>query len=122
LRYAAWLAALLLGAAGLVGCATTEGRFAPLGDARYPARAADAPIEVFRTGMPNRAFERIARVDAHLERTAWIPSGIDDALPELMKQARRAGADAIIELDERRSQVLETKIYHVSAMAIRFLP
>jgi hypothetical protein len=106
--------------AACAGCATTEGRFSPLGTASYQPRAANAPIEVFRSGLPERAFDRIARLDAHIERTAWVPSGINDALPELMKQARAAGGDAIIEFEEKRSQVLETKVYHVTATAVRY--
>lgn len=120
MKPAGWLAVVLCAAAGLAGCATTEGRYSPLGEVRYPARDSAAPVEVFRDALPTRAFDRIARLDAHLERTGWIPSGIDDALPELLKQARRAGADAIIEISERRSQILETKVYHVTATAIRY--
>jgi hypothetical protein len=107
-------------AALAAGCATTEGRYSPLGNARYAPRDANAPVELFRSAAPTRPFDRIARLDVHIERTAWIPSGIDDAMPELLRQARRAGADAIIEFDERRSQIIETKVYHITATAIRY--
>ena len=49
-----------------------------------------------------------------------MKSSFEDALPELQAQARLAGADAIIEIDERQSQVLETMVYHVTATAIRY--
>ncbi len=115
----AWLALCLLPL--LAACSTTQGRFVPLG-ATIPPRAADAPVEVFREGLPTRPFERVARLDAHLEKTAFRKSDLDDALPELMRRARAAGADAIVEPREQRSQVGETMIYHVTATGIRYTP
>lgn len=103
----------------LAGCSTTQGRYAWLGEP-VPARASTAPVEVFRTGAPSRAFRRVARLDAHFEKTGFRTTSLEEALPELQRQARLAGADAIIEIDERRSAVLETKVYHVSAIAIRY--
>jgi hypothetical protein len=115
---AGWLVALC-GLTLMAACSTTQGRFVPTGATVAP-RAADAPVELFRTGLPSRAFERVARLDAHLEKTAFRSSDLEDALPELMRQARRAGADAIIEPREQRSQVGETMIYHVTATGIRY--
>ena len=108
---------VLLGLAG--GCATTQSRHEFLAE-RYPPRAADAAVEVFRSGLPQVPFKRIARLDVHLEKTGFVTSRFEDALPELKTQARQAGADAIIEIDERRSQVLETMVYHVTATAVRY--
>jgi uncharacterized protein YbjQ (UPF0145 family) len=50
-----------------------------------------------------------------------MTSRFEDALPELEKQARQAGADAVIEIEERRSQVLETMVYHVTATGARYI-
>jgi uncharacterized protein YbjQ (UPF0145 family) len=55
-----------------------------------------------------------------LEKTHFIGSSLDDALPELKKQARLSGADAIIEIRESSSKTGETKIYHVTATGIRY--
>jgi len=114
----AWLAAVLcLGL--LPACSTTQGRFVPLGEPR-PPRTADAHVDVYRDALPTRPFERVARLDAHLEKTAFRKSSFEDALPELMRRARAAGADAIIEPKEQRSQVGETMIYHITATGIRY--
>jgi hypothetical protein len=102
-----------------LGACSAQSRYTRLGDA-YPARPADAPIEVFQTGEPSRPFVRIARLDAHFEKTHWMGSDLDDAMVELKKQARVAGADAIIDIKERTSRIAETRIYHVTATAIRF--
>jgi hypothetical protein len=103
------------------GCATTQSRLSFLGE-RYPSRAADAAVEVFRDGVPNKPFNRIARLDVHLEKTGFVRSSFEDALPELKKQARHAGADAVIEIQEIRSQILETMVYHVTATGVRYAP
>jgi hypothetical protein len=101
-------------------CATTTSQFSPLGKT-YPPRPAGFQVEVFERGLPARAFERIARLDVHLEKTTFVGSGLTDALPRLKEQARLAGADAIIEIHERFSTIsLETKVYHVTATAIRY--
>jgi len=43
------------------------------------------------------------------------------SLHELKRQARRAGCDAIVEISERRSEILETRVYHVTAIGVRYL-
>ena len=103
---------------GISSC-TTQGTFVALG-ARLPPRADDAPVDVFRSGMPSRDFNRIARLEAHLEKTHLIPSNFKEAEGVLKKQARLAGGDAIIEIKEQRSFVGETLIYHVTATAIAY--
>lgn len=104
----------------LVGCASTQSRYVLLG-AAYPPLPEGTEVQVIREGHhPDRPFVRVSRLDVHLEKTHFISSGLEDALPELKRQARRSGAEAIIEIQEQRSQVGETKIYHVTATGIRY--
>ena len=105
----------------VVACATTQTTFRPLGNA-YPARAANAPVEVFESGAPTRPFERIARLDAHFEKTALIPTSLETAIAALQVQARAAGADAIIDIQERRSRINETLVLHVTGTGIHYIP
>jgi hypothetical protein len=102
-----------------VSCATSQSRFIRLGQA-FPPRPEGSEVQVFRDTAPDRPFVKMARLDVHLEKTFFIKSSLEDALPALKKQARTAGADAIIEIQERFSTVAETKVYHVTAMGIRF--
>jgi hypothetical protein len=102
------------------GCASTIGRYEFL-DQSYPERPTDAPVETFVTGEPSRPYVRVARLDAHLEKTGFMKSSLAEALPELKRQARRAGCDAIVEISERRSEILETRVYHVTAIGVRYL-
>jgi hypothetical protein len=104
-----------------VSCASTQSRFVPIGGVQHPPRAADAAVIVLTTGVPARAFSRVARLDVHLEKTGFVVSDLKDAMPDLMRQVRLAGGDAIIEIREQRSSVGETRIYHVTATAVRFV-
>ena len=102
------------------GCTSTIGHYDFL-DRSYPARPTDAPVETFTTGEPSRPYIRVARLDAHLEKTGFVESNFAEALPELKRQARRAGCDAIIEISERRGEILETRVFHVTAIGVRYL-
>jgi hypothetical protein len=114
------VAAIAAVLAALAGCVSTIGRYDFLGQS-YPERPIDAPIETFATGEPSRPYIRVARLDAHLEKTGFVRSSLAEALPELKRQARRAGCDAIVEISERRSEILETRVYHVTAIGVRYL-
>ncbi len=102
-----------------VSCATTQSRYSILGDT-YPPKPEGYDIQIFRNEVPQRPFVRISRLDVHLEKTHFIGSSLDDALPELKKQARLSGADAIIEIRESASMVGETRIFHVTATGILY--
>src|SRR5438552_11543429 len=102
----------------LTSCETPQARFSFVG-AACPPRPKDYPIEVFETGSPTRPFTRVSRLDVHFEKTFFIGSSLKEALADLKRQARLSGADAIIEIEERKSMVGETKVYHVTATGIR---
>ena len=117
IRARLWLAALACVA--LTSCATTQGRWVFL-DQAHPARPKHAPVDVLREGHPERPFVRVSRLDVHLESTHFIVPEFESALPELEKQARESGADAVIDLSERRWEVGETRVYHITATGIRY--
>lgn len=110
--------AVCLAALAVVSCTTTQSRYSNLGDS-YSSKPEGYEVQVLHE-MPQRPFVRISRLDIHLEKTHFINSSLDDALPELKKQARLSGADAIIEIREKSSIVGETNIYHVTATGIRY--
>jgi hypothetical protein len=102
----------------LSGC-TSASRFVRIGDPQ-PARPEDCSIQVFKTEKPSRQFVRVARLDVHIEQAVWSQPTLDDALPELRKQACLAGADAVIEIEELKGGYLETRMLHVVATGIRW--
>lgn len=99
--------------------APMPGRFTPLGQT-YPARPKDAKIEVIQEGKPARPFTEVARLDVHIEQSFFAKPELKTLMPELKKQARLAGADAIMDIHERRSMINETQTLHVTATAIKF--
>ncbi len=119
IRFLATLA-LVVGSLLLAACTSQQSRYVPL-DQSYEPLPSNFPVEVFRYELPEKPFERVARLDVHLEKTHFLSSDFEDALPELIEQARLSGSHAIIEIEERTSSVLETKIYHVTATGVRFL-
>jgi hypothetical protein len=123
MRFATALVLTVCMALCVVGCATTQSGFRPLG-ATYPPKPADFKVEVFQANAPapSRPFERIARLDTHFEKTHFIHTTEATGMAELEKQARAAGADAIIEVRVMRSHVGETFVLHVTGIGIRYLP
>ncbi len=119
IRFLATLA-LVVGTLLLAACTSQQSRYVPL-EQSYEPLPSDFSVEVFRFGLPEKPFERVARLDVHLEKTHFLSSDFDDALPSLIEQARLSGSHAIIEIEERTSSVLETKVYHVTATGVRFL-
>ena len=88
----------------------------------HAPKSPDCEVEVFQAEYPSREFVKIARIDVHIERTYYIRSNLEDVLPELKKQACESGADAIVEIKERSSNInlSETHIYHVTATGIKY--
>jgi hypothetical protein len=113
------LVVVLGGALASAGCMTEQARYSFI-DKSYPARPAGSDVEVFTGAPPTRAFTRVARLDVHIERTYFVSTSLDEALPKLKEQARRAGSDAIVDIVEKRSSVGEAKVYHVTAIGIRY--
>jgi hypothetical protein len=104
----------------LCGCATNLGQHTFLKQS-YPPKPANHPIDVYTNGLPSRAFEHVAALDAHCESQFWaVPSLEKDAIPELKKQAREAGCDALIEIELRKPDnwTFETRTIHVTATGI----
>ena len=104
----------------VVSCATQLSRFSFLGET-YPPKPESYDVQIFRQGLPTQPFVRISRLDVHVERTGFSQATFKTALPELKRQARRSGADAIVEIEEKTSMVGETRIYHVTAIGIHYL-
>lgn len=77
-------------------------------------------VQVYVDTIPQRPFEKVSRLDVHIEKTHFVGSSLESALPELKKQARLSGAQGIIDIRETKSRLNETTIYHVTGTGIRF--
>ncbi len=112
-----FLAALLL---FLVGCMTVQPTAFPISAKRFTAKPNGTPILLFKETQPGRPFEAVARLNMHIEKTFFIPSAFNEALPQLEELARQQGADALMDVVERKSRLNETFIYNVTATAVVF--
>ena len=110
---------VVLAAISALSCASTQSRYMALG-AKHAPRAENCSVEVFRDSNPQKPFERISRLDYHVEKTGFAESDFASALPELKKQACLSGADAIVEIQERSTRHIENRGYHVTATGIKF--
>ena len=111
----------LAGLVLLAGCVTHRSQFTPLAGPQ-PPRAEGCEVEIFHDRRPDRAFLPVARIDVHIEYSLWSRPSLDDAAREVKRQACLAGADAVIDLEERRGAHIETKRYHVTATGIKYRP
>lgn len=62
----------------------------------------------------------MARLNVHIEKTFLIPTAFNEAKPRLEALARQHGADALINIQEKKFRLNETFIHNVSATAIAF--
>lgn len=72
------------------GCSTA--RYIPTGNS-YAARPENCAIQVFSTSLPDRPYEEIGLLEGE---GSWGRDSLVDVLPEMKKEACRAGGDAII--------------------------
>ncbi len=104
----------------LGGCMTVQPTAFPVGNKHLAAKPAGTPIQLFKDTKPTRPFEVVAKLNVHIEKTFFMPSAFDEALPKLEELARQQGADALIDVGEKKSRLNETFIYNVTATAVVF--
>ena len=104
----------------LTGCSTLQPVGFPVGNRRYPPKSPTADVQIFLEALPPRKFEPVAKLNVHIEKTFFLPSAFGEARPKLEDLARQYGADAIIQIEEKKSRLNETFIYNVTATAVIF--
>jgi hypothetical protein len=104
----------------LTACVGNSARFSPMPGKAFPPKDESFEVAVFDSALPSRSFERIARIDVQMEMAASQEVSLQAAIPELKRQARLAGADAIIDIRLQRSKTGEVTVFQVSAMGIRY--
>lgn len=97
--------------------------FVPKGSAAYEPRQPSCDVQVFRDAKPDRPYVEIGTINYHDERHRTSAGGLtlDAALPEIRRQACAAGADAVVNLHVTDEKRLEWAMFHVTAIAVRFL-
>ena len=80
----------------------------------------NAPIDVYMTETPNQSYDVIATVRVEFQKKKFLHPTIHDALPFLKKEARRVGADAIMDIEVSESKTGWTRIFRAQANAIKY--
>lgn len=77
------------------GC-SAQGTFVKTSDVQTTQKPASAKIEVF-TGKPDRPYTEIGLITVRKEATTiFARVDPDELMPKLIEEARKAGADAVI--------------------------
>lgn len=89
---------LFFGTIFLIGCGGTSGQAIRTGTKQYKSKPETSKIDFYINGQsPEFAYEEVGLVSAHKSaKTALGSAQLKDILPELSKQARELGADAVI--------------------------
>ena len=109
-----------LTAALIAGCATEVANHVFIKQS-YPAKPANYAVEIFTNGLPARQFERAAILDVQCEGQGFIDPTIQKAIPMFIKEARAAGCDAVIEIQEEKTPAnwtLETRVKHYTGTGV----
>jgi hypothetical protein len=105
----------------IAGCATEVGQHTFLKQS-YAPKPPSFQVEIFTNGLPVKPFERVAILDAHCESQGFMTPNLEhDAIPVLIKEARAAGCDAVIEIQEAATSenwTLETKVKHFTGVGV----
>lgn len=83
------------------------------------ARAAPAEVAVL-TDPPARPFTKVSSLDLWVEKKAPGDGSLEEVLPELKRQARLSGAEAVIDVHWKLGGGPDALVYHVTATGIAF--
>lgn len=104
----------------IVGCATEVSNHVLL-KTSYSPKPANYPVEIFTNGLPSRSFERVAIIDVQCEEQGFTEPTIQKAIPRFIKEARLAGCDAVIEIQQAntpKNWTLETRVKHYTGTGV----
>jgi hypothetical protein len=116
------LAPIWLATALIVGCAAAEVSEHVFIKQEYPARSKHDAVKIFTNGLPARQFERAAIIDVQCESQFFNDPTIGKAIPLFIKEARAAGCDAVIEIQETKAPyhnwTVETRVKHYTGIGV----
>ena len=103
----------------LSACSAVDTRSTPM-QGYTRARAWNSHIDVYLTDAPNRPYEEAAQIVVQFDKKIFLKPTLHDAIQFFKQEARKAGADGIIDLKETSSVTGWTRIYRATAVAIRY--
>lgn len=82
----------------------------------------ERPVEIFTSGAPKRPFVKVSKLDLTVEKWGRGEPSIDDFRPELTREARLSGADAVVDLEWTLKGTAENGVYRVKGTGVAYLP
>ena len=77
-------------------------------------------IEVFAAPPPGRALRPVSHLDLYVEKKGSGDPKLEDVLPELRRQARLSGAEAVTDVQWTLQEKSGPAVYHVTATGVVF--
>ncbi len=90
--------------------------FAKPGESLGPAKERD--VQVLVAGDAQRQFTRACNLDLYVEKTTSGEPALQDVLPEVKRQARLCGANAVAEIQWTLQGAGDARVYHVTAAGV----
>ncbi len=90
--------------------------FAKSGETLGPA--GEREVEVLAAGDPTRRLAKACNLDLYVEKTRSGDPSLDDVLPEVKRQARLCGANAVIDVQWTIQGAGQASVYHVTATGV----
>lgn len=79
----------------------------------------DGDIEIV-SGAPGRPFIKVSHLDLYVEKKAPGEPSLEEVLPELKRQARLSGAEAIMDVEWTLRGTKDAGVYHATATGIAY--
>ena len=76
-------------------------------------------IEII-SGAPVRPFIKVSHLDLYVEKRAAGEPALEEVLPELKRQARLSGAEAVMDVEWTLRGTNDAGVYHVTATGIAY--
>jgi uncharacterized protein YbjQ (UPF0145 family) len=84
-------------------------------------QADERPVEIFTSGAPKRPFAKVSKLDLYVEKWGRGEPSVDDFRPELTREARLSGADAVVDLEWTLKGTPDNGVYHVKGTGVAYL-
>jgi uncharacterized protein YbjQ (UPF0145 family) len=84
-----------------------------------PAAGTPGDIEIV-SGAPSRPFMKVSHLDLYVEKVGAGEPSLEDVLPELKRQARLSGAEAVMDVEWTLRGTKDAGVYHVTATGIAY--
>lgn len=84
-----------------------------------PRAASPEEVEIL-TGAPTRPYAKVSSLDLYIEKKTAAEPSLEEILPEIKRQARLSGAEAVMDVQWTLRGPAEGRVYHVTGTGISY--